>query len=392
MNQGARISNTFRVDGDEVEFKGLEGIYRTFIQNTSHELRTPLHVLLGYAELLRDEELGALAPEQREAVGAIADRAQEMRDLVERIGVLMAIEGGEGVSTPIDLGDLVQEIVEKRRVVSVEADLDLEFVSDPDLPLIVGGPYHLRQAVDSLIDNALKFTPAGGRVTVELSMDGDWIDLSVTDTGVGISEEELDRLFKGFYQVDGSSTRRHRGMGLGLTVVRAVVAEHGGQITVESQFGQGSRFNIRLPAAPPTVELEDGMDQAVRSSIPLRQILVVDDEKNVALAIRKGLEKLPGCEVAVASSGEEALALFEEHPFDLLITDYRMPGTDGMTLASRVQQEYPRTVTIIITAYSSEELRQRAIQASVQCILDKPVKLAEIRSVASQALAGGTDD
>ena len=118
------------------------------------------------------------------------------------------------------------------------------------------------------------------------------------------------------------------------------------------------------------------------------RILVVDDEESVALTLQAGLERLANCEVAVSNSGEEALQLFERQPFDLLITDYKMPGTDGMTLAARVRQSYPSTAIVMITAYSSDELREQAARASIHRILDKPVKLAEVRSAALEALEG----
>jgi CheY-like chemotaxis protein len=111
----------------------------------------------------------------------------------------------------------------------------------------------------------------------------------------------------------------------------------------------------------------------------------------VALTLQDSLEKLPNCEVAVATSGEEALSLFEQRPFDLLITDYKMPGVDGMTLATRVRQLYPQTAVVMVTAYSSDELREQAAHASIQRILGKPVKLAEVRSAAMEVLDQSAD-
>lgn len=127
-------------------------------------------------------------------------------------------------------------------------------------------------------------------------------------------------------------------------------------------------------------------------STPPHRILVVDDDANVALILQAGLETLPHCQVSVASSGKRAVQLFEEGPFDLLITDYKMPGADGMTLAKYVRELYPRTVIVVITAYSSDELHEQAACASVYCVLDKPVGLAEVRRLVMEVLgrpAGG---
>ena len=120
----------------------------------------------------------------------------------------------------------------------------------------------------------------------------------------------------------------------------------------------------------------------------LRRILIVDDDENVALGLQDGLETLPDCEIAVVTGGEQALQLSEQQPFDLLITDYKMPGMDGMTLAMRVQQLSPQTVIIMITAYASDALREQADRASIRRILDKPVRLVKIRSEALEALGG----
>jgi CheY-like chemotaxis protein len=122
----------------------------------------------------------------------------------------------------------------------------------------------------------------------------------------------------------------------------------------------------------------------------VRRILVVDDEENVALTLQSGLEKLPNCEVAIATSGEEALLLFAQQPFDLMVTDYKMPGTDGMTLAARIRQAYPPTSIVMITAYTNDDLREQA--ASIYSILDKPVKLAQVRSAALEALGQAEAD
>jgi CheY-like chemotaxis protein len=258
----------------------------------------------------------------------------------------------------------------------------LEIHLEQRLPLISGDPYQLRAAVDCLLDNALKFTPGGGRVQVRVYAESGQACLAVTDTGIGIKEHEVSQVFAPFFQLDGSSTRRYEGLGLGLTVAKAVVEGHSGQIQVTSQPGQGSCFTVKLPTMSPRAQAEG---PAVRGGA-LRRILVVDDEENVAQMLHDGLEKLPECEVAIATSGAGALQRFEQGPFDLLITDYKMPGTDGMTLATHVRHLYPQTAIIMITAYNNHRLRQQAISVRVQRILDKPVELNEIRGAVVEAL------
>jgi CheY-like chemotaxis protein/two-component sensor histidine kinase len=360
----------------------LEELQATFIRNVEHELRTPLSIMQGYAELLRDGELGQLAPEQQQALLVIVDRAYEMRKLVERIGVLLEAQSRRNTCLPLSLSSLIAEAVKERQADAAQAGLTVQVSIEPDLPSLPGDPYQLAQAFDCLLENAIKFTPSGGQINVHAYSDSGWVCYSVSDTGIGIPEDKLTKLLNGFYQVDGSTTRHFNGIGLGLTVAKAVVDTYKGRIEIESHPGQGSRFTIRLPRSSP--EAEDGPPQG--NTAAMRRILVVDDEENVALTLQSGLERLPNCEVAIATSGEEALQLFAQRPFDLMVTDYKMPDTDGMTLAVRIRQAYPATSIVMITAYMNDDLLQQAAHASIHSILDKPVKLAEVRSAALEAL------
>jgi len=360
----------------------LEELQATFIRNVEHELRTPLSIVQGYAELLRDGELGQLAPEQQQALRVIVDRAYELRKLVERIGILLETQSRQSTCLPLSLSNIIAEVVIDRRADAAQAGLMLQVRVDPDLPSLPGDSYQLAQAFDCLLENAIKFTPSGGQVNVHAYAESGWICYTVSDTGIGIPEDKVAQLFNGFYQADSSTTRQFGGIGLGLTVAKAVVDTYKGRIEIESQPGQGSRFTIRLPHFSP--EAQGGLPGGGTTAV--RRILVVDDEENVALTLQSGLERLPNCEVAIATSGEEALLLFAQQPFDLMVTDYKMPGTDGMTLAARIRQAYPPTSIVMITAYTNDDLRERAARASIHSILDKPVKLAKVRSVALEAL------
>lgn len=362
----------------------FEGLKSQFVQNVSHELRMPLQIVQGYADLLRNGDLGALAPEQEQAIFLIADNAYELRSLVERINTLLAIEADSYAPDALKLEDVISEVMEKRSEDAAQTGIDLTWRQESDTLLTWGDLYHLQQAVDCMIENALKFTPQGGQVELRSYAEPGWVCLDVIDNGIGIPEHELENIFSGFYQVDGSTTRRYRGVGLGLTVVRAVVEEHGGRVEVESKPGEGSRFTIKFPVTPSDTEL----DRPVQGDRSMQHILIVDDEEFVALTLREALESLPNSKTVTATNGEEALKLFEEQPFDLLITDYKMPGADGITLAARVRELYPRTVVIMVTAYGDAALREQAASVSIEHILDKPVRLADIRDAATKALEG----
>lgn len=257
-----------------------------FIQNVSHEFRTPLGIIQGYAELLYGEDLGTLEPEQKRALSVVVNRVHELRKMVERISILMAIEMHSAASVPFDLADVVTRVVGERRADADQAGIELVAYLEPGLPLMSGDPYQLEHVVESLVENALKFTLAGGRVEVDVYAEPGWICLAVTDTGIGIPEEELGRIFSDFYQADGSTTRKYGGIGLGLTLVKAVVEDHAGRIEVESQPEQGSQFLIRLPVLQP-----DGqVDQPIKQVSAVPNILVVDEGEYTILPLQRAME------------------------------------------------------------------------------------------------------
>jgi hypothetical protein len=272
-----QMQQTYLSTPDEYrpETENLDDLHSTFIQNVSHELRTPLTIIQGYAELLGDGSLGALAPEQQEALFVIVDHADALRTLVERIDILLEVEAAEAASMAVALDEVVAEVVKRKGAAAKQAGLTLEVHLEPGLPPVSGKPYHLQQAIDCLLENALKFTPSGGRVEVQVYTELDWVCLSVADTGIGMTEEELERIFTRFYQKDRSTTRRYEGIGLGLTLVRAVIKDHGGRIDVESRAGQGSRFTIKLSALSPAAQVAQPVEDAMASGC----ILIVDDRK-----------------------------------------------------------------------------------------------------------------
>ena len=226
----------------EKEFDELQA---TFMQNVNHELRTPLAIILGYIGLLRDGQLGTLAPEQQQAVFVIANRALELQRSLERVSTLLSVKAQHIYTESISLTDTVAAVVSAYQARAVKSNLDLAFYHPATLPQVMGSSDQLKQAIDCLVENALKFTSAGGQIKVRIEEEADWIILSITDTGIGIAEEKLAHIFDPFYQIDGSTTRHYGGLGLGLTVAKAVVEAHGGYIEAQSQLYQGSLFTVK---------------------------------------------------------------------------------------------------------------------------------------------------
>ena len=334
-------------------------------------------------ELLQEGMFGALTPEQFYASAKVVGQVHRLGRLVEQIEVLLAAKAGAGLLRPFDLGKVVQESVESYREAVRRADLTLEVVADAET-FVCGDPYHIRHAIDALVENAVKFTPAGGRVVVRAFADSPWSLVEVSDTGIGIPDEEIGRIFSGFYQVDRSTTRRYGGIGLGLTLVQAVADEHMGHVSVRSGRERGSQFLLRFPDPSFSHRVALPMGRALMT----RRILLVDDDASVAMILKEGLEMLPGCVVSVATSGEEALRMLGEQPFDLLITDYKMPEMDGLALTSRVRDEYPSIAVVMITAYADDLLFEQAARLSIQAVLDKPVRMEEIRRAVLRVLGG----
>ena len=359
-----------------------DSLHNLFIQNVSHELRTPLAVMLGFTQLLREGDFGELAPEQEQATTVILDRVTGLRTLVERICLLISVEGQEGVFKPTLLSTIVEEEVAKIQARVNKADLMVKLEIAEDVTAVSGDLHHLQQMTECLLDNAIKFSHPGSEIVVQVYSDEGWTYLTVRDSGIGIAENEIKEILANqFYQVDGSTIRNHEGLGLGLTVVKSVVQAHKGQLSIESEPNNGSEFAIQLPIASAIAQ-----EQSKLISPTLQRILVVDDEVNVGLIVQKGLKKLADCEIKLANNAEEALALCEEAPFDLMITDYMMPGTDGIALSSQIHQLYPQTIILMLTAHSNDELLDWVSEGPVQHILNKPVEMVEIRQTVSQAL------
>ncbi|UCC89194.1 MAG: GAF domain-containing protein [Anaerolineales bacterium] len=227
----------------------LDRLKNEFIRNVSHELRTPLALIYGYAELLDDGGLGELQPDQREPVSVIARRTRMLHKMVDDLMIILETEAQAPQRKPLNLADLVRELLADFQIAVQQAGLTLVAELSPNLPKVPGDIESLRRVLDNLLGNALKFTPPGGQITVRLWAEGPAVMLEVADTGIGIPPDQLERIFERFYQVDGSTTRRYGGTGLGLALVKEIIEAHGGKVGVESNEGRGSTFTLTFPIA-----------------------------------------------------------------------------------------------------------------------------------------------
>jgi PAS domain S-box-containing protein len=367
-----------------------------FLATVSHELRTPLNAMLGWVHLLRSGSLDAKMTER--AVETIERNIQAQAQIIDDIlDVSRIVRGSLTLSVrTVDLAAVLHHVVESLGPAAQAKGIELHTVLEAADSHVAGDPDRLQQVAWNLLSNAIKFTARGGEVTARLSREDDGLRLEVTDTGEGITPEFLPYVFERFRQANGSTTRVHGGLGLGLAIVRHLVELHGGTVEAESAGqGRGSRFTVTLPATPPGPApaslVEEGPGRGA-PSLPLSglRLLLVDDDLDTCEAMAFLLAQA-GARVVTASSVPEALNEFERSRPDVLITDIGMPDRDGYDLLRQVRMRSPErgggVPAIAMTAYARPEDRDRALAAGFQEHVPKPVDPADLVTVLAR-LAG----
>jgi len=368
-----------------------------FLATISHELRTPLTAILGWARMLTS---GALSESQtRHALQVILQSATLQTHLIDDILDTSLIVTGRMKleSRRVDLARILQDAVEVIRPWAGAKRIALVVLIDAGDRSVLGDANRLQQAVWNLLSNAVKFTNESGRVEARLTRVADQIEISVSDTGIGIDPEFLPYVFDRFRQADSTTTRRYGGLGLGLAIVRHVVEMHGGSVSASSSgLGRGSTFRIRLPlASSKSVEElrvrpasaaagpKDGRP-AERSKLHGLRVLVVEDDPDTLDMLRHILDN-SGAAVATAASAGEALDVMERWTPDALISDIAMPGQDGCELICKVRSRGPERggniPAVALTAYARAEDRVRALAAGFQLHVAKPVEPEELVAV-----------
>jgi PAS domain S-box-containing protein len=367
-----------------------------FLATLSHELRTPLNAVLGWATTLRvgsprnqDFVQGLEAIERNARV-----QAQIIDDLLDMSRI---ISGKVRLEVQrLNLPTIVTEAIETVRSTASAKGVGLETVIDPLNAPFYGDPNRLQQVFWNLLNNAIKFTPKGGRIQVLSERLDSNVEISIIDTGEGISPEFLPYIFNRFEQADASTTRRHGGLGLGLAIVKHLVELHGGTVRAKSGgAGKGATFIVSLPLAvvqPLPVESEDERPQSKPWHLPLLpetslkdvNVLVIDDESD-SCNLLKLLLKSAGASVYLAQSADKGMEQLITKPVDVLICDIGMPGVDGYTLIRRVRTlddpQKSEVAAVALTAYARLEDRTEAIRAGFQNHLPKPVEPAELLAV-----------
>jgi signal transduction histidine kinase/CheY-like chemotaxis protein len=364
-----------------------------FLAVLSHELRTPLNAIFGWARMLQSGQLDAAG--RTRALEVIVRQANAQLQLIDDLLDVSRVTSGKMrlEVRPVDLVPVVEQALDAVRPAAAARDVRLQTNLQP-VTTIPGDPNRLQQVVWNLLINAVKFTPAGGTVRVDVRPSGAGVDVVVADTGMGITPEVLPFVFDRFRQADSSSTRSHTGLGLGLALVRHLVELHGGQVRAHSDGpGRGAVFTVTLPFAveamtaalavrtPPTSAVSR---QAGATRLDGIRVVVVDDDAE-ALELARTILTDAGADVRPCRSGAEALAALRDWAPDVLVSDIEMPDEDGYALIRRVRALDPAdggsTPAVALTAYGRPEDRVRTLSAGFSMHVPKPVDPAELTTI-----------
>ena len=352
---------------DVTDDKHLEAMKSAFVSTVSHELRTPLTSIRGALGLVTSGKLGNLPAPVGELLDIANRNAQRLVLLVNDILDLDRIETGRlpMTMTPTDMRAVVRESARSNRAGAEAREVRLDVETTPGDATVKGDAHRLQQVVDNLVSNAVRFSPAGGRVLLRVVPHDDRVRVEVRDWGPGIASDFRDRIFGRFAQADGSDRRSTSGSGLGLNISRSLVEAHNGRIDYDSVPGQGATFWFDLPAVAPLA----GTTQA-EAQAPSR-VLVCDDDPDVAGLVRELLESC-GFEVEVAHTASEAADRIRKQNFDAMTLDLGLPDMDGLEMLRRLEAEGHNHMPVVVLS-GNVPPHEQGDDLGVRCWLAKPV-------------------
>ncbi|MEZ2320072.1 MAG: PAS domain S-box protein [Microcoleus sp.] len=382
-----------------------------FLANMSHELRTPLNAILGMTEALQEHIFGSINEGQIRALQTIEHSGTHLLSLINDILDLAKIESGQielnCSLTAID--NLCQSSLTLVKQQALQKRIQLQVKIPANLPELLVDERRIRQVLINLLNNAIKFTPEGGSVTLEVTIAqtemvptlpnsptrSSSIRFAVSDTGIGITAENIQKLFQPFVQIDSALNRQYMGTGLGLSLVKRMVEKHGGTVSVTSEVGVGSCFSFDLPAGnlpmlisqSPIVAPSAPMDGHKESATSRLILLAEDNEANISTI--SGYLMAKGYRIVVAKNGGEAIAVTKSSLPDLILMDIQMPGMDGFEAIQQIRsdRQFAHIPIIALTALAMTGDGERCLEAGANNYLTKPVKLKQLANAIHELLA-----
>jgi len=391
---------TLRIDLEKANerLRELDRLKSEFFANVSHELRTPLTLILAPAASLSRQSHGPLAPGQRLFVETIHRNATRLLQLINDLLLLAKLESGEPRidRVPVDVDSTVLRLTREAQAYAHSLELQLEVEVEPGGPFVWNGDErHLDRIVLNLISNACKFSRPGGVVRVGVGSDREGIWLSVSDQGVGIAPQDVDRIFDRFVQVESSASRRSQGTGIGLSIVKQLVTLHGGRISVQSEPDRGSTFLVHLAATPRVtasigpstspevqkVKLEPTVlapVQATGTSGP--RVAVVEDNPDLLAFLAQELGRW--YRISPFPDSTEAVRAMVADPPDLIVSDIMMPGLDGIALARRIRaaRETAEVPVLLLSAREEVDAKLAGFEAGADDYVHKPFDMQELHA------------
>jgi PAS domain S-box-containing protein len=338
-----------------------------FLASMSHELRTPLNAILGFSELLSDDATGRFdEATRRRFLDQIHSSGQHLLELINDILDLSKVEAGqmELQLQSVDLGSLIDEAVQTVEPLARIKAIALHAEPGPDVHLIADAA-KVKQMLLNLLSNAIKFTPNGGSIQIRGRQVDSWVEIAVSDTGIGIAAEDLGRLFTEFQQLDAGPGRQQEGTGLGLALTRRFAELHGGQVKVESALGMGSTFTLRLPLEATAIRAPAPLEPPpVTASDPGRPLVLVVDDNPQAAEILARTMGAGGFRIKVAHTGPEALSMARELKPVAITLDILLPEVDGWEVLNRLKaDEATRNIPVIVVSVVDNPALGRALGA-----------------------------
>ena len=380
LNAGleARVrERTAELEAVNAQLKQMDRLKSKFLAHVSHELRTPLTSIVGFADNMLEGLVGSLNVKQEQYLARIKANGTRLARMITDLLDLSRVEAGKLVLSfdHIALQTVVSDVIEQLLPLAITKHLQIEIQSPDPTLLVWADPDRLSQILTNLLDNAIKYTPDGGHISVELSVaDQEMARIVVRDNGQGIPPDALPKLFDPFFRVHHQERSQTKGLGLGLAIVKDLVELHGGTIAVHSALNQGTAFTFTIPlhsrASTPAGHLP-----SVR-----RRLLVVDDDPDICDLLRDRLES-EGFQVESASDGKTALRVLADTPVDGVLLDIALPELDGFDVLRQLRPSHPTLPVVMMTAVEALDRAMAAVEAGAQGYLLKPFDASRLRHI-----------